>query len=434
MPRTKESTRLSSRTAREELPARHVPYWLVLEKGRAIGYRKGIKGGTWHARYHNAAGVPPTLFKTLGAADDHSDADGVMVLNYSQAQAAARKWFETAYHQATGERVRSGGYTLADAIEDYIADRKRAGAKTADRMAYDFNARVIPILGTIPLDRLTRKRLELWMDEVASSPARYRGKEAPAPSTPDEIRARKATTNRLWKNLKAALNLAHRTRRVQTNEAWKELKEFKGTHSARVRFLTPAEQVRLVEACPSADFRRLVQAGLFTGARESELARLKAKDFHPASGTLFIEFSKSGKQRHITLTDEAVAFFNELVAGADSEKLLFQRGTYDRKQKDPNGTWSRAELSRTMAETCRAAKLEPMVFHELRHTYASGLVNRGVPLIFVAQQLGHRDTSMVEMHYGHLCPSAKAEAVRKLAPVLGIFQPTSTEVSFLAER
>lgn len=65
MPRTKESTRLSSRTAREELPARHVPYWLVLEKGRAIGYRKGIKGGTWHARYHNAAGVPPTLFKTL---------------------------------------------------------------------------------------------------------------------------------------------------------------------------------------------------------------------------------------------------------------------------------------------------------------------------------------------------------------------------------
>ncbi len=358
-----------------------------------------------------------------------------MVLSFSQAQAAARKWFETAYHQATGDRVRSGGYTVADAVADYLADRKRNGAKTADRMAYDFNAWVIPNLGTLPLDRLTRKRLERWMDEMAAAPTRLRGgKTAPPPSTPDEIRARRASTNRLWKNLKAALNLAWKERRVATNEAWKDLREFRGTQTSRVRFLTPAEQVRLVNACPSPDFRRLVQAGLLTGARESELARLRARDFHPVSGTLFIEFSKSGKQRHITLTDEAIAFFSELVAGADPDKLLFQRETYDRKQKDPKGTWSRAELSHTMAETCKAAKLEPMVFHELRHTYASGLVNRGVPLIFVAQQLGHRDTSMVEMHYGHLCPSAKAEAVRKLAPVLGIFQPTRTAIPERDER
>ena len=191
--------------------------------------------------------MPPTIYQTLGAADDTSDPDGRMVLSFAQAQAAARKWFETAYHQATGERVKTGAYTVADAVEDYIADRKRNLAKTANRMAYDFNARVIPTLGAIPLERLTRKRLELWMDEVASAPARYRGKEAPPPTTPDKIRARRATTNRLWKNLKAALNLAYRERRVQTNEAWKELKELKGTQSSRVRFLTKARE-RLPDA------------------------------------------------------------------------------------------------------------------------------------------------------------------------------------------
>ena len=53
-----------------------------------------------------------------------------------------------------------------------------------------------------------------------------------------------------------------------------------------------------------------------------------------------------------------------------------------------------------MADICKAANLEPLVFHELRHTYASGLVNRGVSLVFVAQQLGHRNTTMVEMHSG----------------------------------
>jgi len=425
MPRTKEDARLSSRTSRSDPPSRHEPFWLVLEKGRALRYRKGSKGGTWYARYYNAAGDPKTLVQALGAADDVSDADGAMVLSFSQARAAARKWFETAYHQATGDRVRSGGYTVADAVADYLADRKRNRAKTADRMAYEFNAWVLPNLGTLPLDRLTRKRLERWMDEMAAAPTRLRGgKTAPPPSAPDEIRARRPSTNRLWKNLKAALNLAWKERRVATNEAWKDLREFRGTQTSRVRFLTPAEQVRLVNACPSPDFRRLVQAGLLTGARESELARLVAKDFDPVNGSLFIEFSKADKSRHITLTEEGVAFFRDLVAGLEPDAPLFRRETYDRKQKNPSGAWSRAELSRTMAETCKVAKLEPLVFHELRHTYASGLVNRGVPLIFVAQQLGHRDTSMVEMHYGHLCPTAKAEAVRKLAPVLGIFRPT----------
>ncbi|NTV73497.1 MAG: tyrosine-type recombinase/integrase [Holophaga sp.] len=57
------------------------------------------------------------------------------------------------------------------------------------------------------------------------------------------------------------------------------------------------------------------------------------------------------------------------------------------------------------------AGLEPLTFHELRHTYASALINRGVPLVFVAQQLGHADTRMVEEHYGHLCETAKRDAI-----------------------
>ena len=69
------------------------------------------------------------------------------------------------------------------------------------------------------------------------------------------------------------------------------------------------------------------------------------------------------------------------------------------------------------------AKIEAMGFHELRHTYASGLVNKGVPLAYVAAQLGHTDTTMVEKYYGHLCPSALADSIRKLAPVLKISKP-----------
>ena len=73
-----------------------------------------------------------------------------------------------------------------------------------------------------------------------------------------------------------------------------------------------------------------------------------------------------------------------------------------------------------MAAACAAAGLDPVTFHELRHSYASMLVNKGVPLAYVAAQLGHSDTRMVEKHYGHLAPSDLAKSIRKLVPTLGI--------------
>ena len=97
MTRSKSSGDLGTRKDRAELPARKEPYWLVLEQGRALGYAKGAKGGTWIARYYDPAARPVRAKKALGAADDVSDADGKMVLSWKQAQDAAREWFKTAY-------------------------------------------------------------------------------------------------------------------------------------------------------------------------------------------------------------------------------------------------------------------------------------------------------------------------------------------------
>ncbi len=422
MARTKNDAALNSRSSRAKLTKRHAPYWLVLEKGRALGYRKGENGGIWFARYSDPMAMPPRMQERLGPADDFSDPDGKMVLSFAQAQDAAREWFKVAFHEATGERVRTGPYTVADVIEDYLVDRKRHEAKTAERMKWDFDARVLPVLGDLQAEKLTKKRVETWMEDLAASPARHRGKEGKVPKTADEKRARMASANRIWKNLRAALNLAVRERKIPSDAGWREVKSFSGTHAPRIRFLSVTEQQRLVNAAPSEDFRRLLQAGLFTGAREGELTRLKARDFLDDNGSIFIEKSKSGRPRYITLTAEGVTFFREVVAGLSAEDPVFPRRTYERKQKSATGIWSRAELCRMMAEVCEAAELDALVFHELRHTYASGMVNQGMPLVFVAQQLGHRDTRMVEAHYGHLCQTAKAEAVRRLAPVLGIHQ------------
>ena len=44
----------------------------------------------------------------------------------------------------------------------------------------------------------------------------------------------------------------------------------------------------------------------------------------------------------------------------------------------------------------------------------------GMPLMVVAKNLGHKDTRMVEMHYGHMAPSFVVDAVRKHAPKFGL--------------
>ena len=54
-------------------------------------------------------------------------------------------------------------------------------------------------------------------------------------------------------------------------------------------------------------------AALQTGARYGELCRLNVSDFNIDAGTVAIRMSKSGKSRHVVLTDEGVSFFAQLL-------------------------------------------------------------------------------------------------------------------------
>lgn len=98
MARIKLDMQLKDRTARAKLKPQKEPFWMVLEKGRSLGYRKGKKGGEWFAWCYDLLMKPSKVYHALGSADDHADPDGTMVLSFAQAQAAARAWFPVAYH------------------------------------------------------------------------------------------------------------------------------------------------------------------------------------------------------------------------------------------------------------------------------------------------------------------------------------------------
>jgi integrase len=448
MTRTLRDGNLGSRSGRAALKSSPAnPYWLVVAPNQAIGYHKPRKGaGTWRARLY----LPESRsfkMKALGTADDFRDADGATILDFRQAQDAADAWFKDCASEAArvagGEPAHVGPFTVTDALKAYFEDGKRRGMKGLKRDEARAALWIYPQLGELEVAKLTRRRLETWLAEMADSPRRIRARKAPAkprnfktpkapkpaplppapPATDDEKRARRDSANRVLTILKAALNHALDRRMVTcTGEAWREAKPYRGTTKARVRFLSVEDQVRLVNACP-ADFRRLVKGALYTGGRYGELARATVQDFDPTGGTLFLigKGTGEGKPRRVVLTDEGQAFFQELTAGRPAGELVFQRDKVTRRKLEGVGTsWAHGDQSRFMAEACTAATLDPLGFHELRHSYASMLVNAGCPLAYVAAQLGHTDTRMVEKHYGHLAPTALAESVRALMPKLGL--------------
>jgi integrase len=377
--------------------------------------------------------------KRLGNADDLLDADGLTILNFADAQRLAEVWFtkwnQAAHQEATGEVFSAGPYTVSHAMDDYLADAERRSVKGLAIMKLSINAHIRPELGDVPLSRLTRPRLEKWLGDLAGKPRRRTGKvrekvsHLAGPVTEDEKRARKDSANRVLTNLKAGLNLAVKAQRYSGSTPWRDVPSFKGVSSARVRFLTIQEQRRLVNAALEG-FKQLIQAALYTGCRYGELCRLRVRDFNATAKTVFIEQSKSGKPRHVALAEEGAAWFMEQAAGRSAgDSLLIKpnaKGKARKYQEDPLA-WGPHDQKKLMVETCRKAEIEALGFHELRHTYASGLVNAGVPLAYVAAQLGHVDTSMVEKHYGHLSPSALAESIRKLSPKLRISKPKVKE-------
>ena len=433
MPRKVRDSNLETRTARSRLPVAHKPYFRLIEPGLHLGYRKLPSGpGTWVARRYRGNGKYAvenlrTQDGQIALADDYDDADGVRILTFAQAQRAAK-----------GPRAArtAGGLTVADVIADYLNYLRKDGRSPhaiddAERRAA---AHILPSIGSVKVDGLTPDRLRIWRDEIATAAPRLRTRPGSEqnyrerPKDEDGRRARRATANRTWTVLRAALNHAFDDGKIESS-AWRKVKPFKGVEKARVRYLTIAEAMHLIEAC-DVGFRPMLQAALYTGARYGQLAELTVADFNPDVGTVRLRTRKgngSEKVYYCHLTDEGKRFFLQACAGSGNADLIFT--------KLDASAWGPSDQKRRMEEASARAKISPPAnFHVTRHTWASHAVMNGMPLLVVAKNLGHSDTRMVEKHYGHLAPSYVADQTRDRAPRFGFHPNTNVAVLEKAER
>jgi site-specific recombinase XerD len=406
LPRKARDERLDTRTARLKLKPRAEPYWRSIQEGRAVGYRRlaGGKAGNWIARHYSPS--EGRRYQALGTADDLMDADGHSTLTFAQAQAKAHEWFNRIERHA-GRAVQR--LTVAEAVENYMADYLARGGKSERDTRRAINAHILPRLGPQHLDALTHAKIRAWHHALAEAPARLRTSVNATKANvreadgADARRARRSTANRVLTILKAALTHAYREGHVASDDAWRRVRPFQRVEAPRVRYLSDDEARRLVNACPE-DLRRLASAALHTGGRYGELAALRVGDFDADGRVLHLRDPKV-KRRAVYLGAPACDFFTLLTAGRPASALMLTR-------EDGRG-WGKSHQFRPLREASAAARISPAVSsHVLRHTFASRLAMRGVPMSVIAEAIGDTEATCAK-HYAHLAPGYVADTIRQ---------------------
>lgn len=256
---------------------------------------------------------------------------------------------------------------------------------------------LLPRFGNLHLDRIQRKDIQQLLVERKAAGA--------APSS----------INRLLILMSYIFNLAIKweIHAVKVNPCVNVplLQE----NNKRERYLTIEETQRLYEAVCRSDnkmLRFIVPMLILTGARKREVLDAKWSDFDMQRRIWRIPMSKSGKTRHVPISDGVVAILNQIpryecewaFANPDTEKPF----------QSFHGSWNTARNS---------VGLTDVRVHDLRHSFASMLVNSGRTLYEVQKILGHAQIKTTQ-RYAHLSQGTLLDATNAVNSAVGhVFMP-----------
>jgi integrase len=248
-------------------------------------------------------------------------------------------------------------------------------------------------LGSQRLIDISTDAIRQALDAFAQGKARRAGKRTVTGCVVVETARQRApaTVNRRKACLSAVLKFANQRGYLNDNPARRIAA--RPEHNRRERFLSPEERRQLLDACRSAPWPRLYLFALLaltTGCRRGELEGLDWQDIDFPRRTFRLRRTKNGDARIVPFPTVAA---EELLKFREREGLVFE----GRAIETP---WRRA---------LKAAGIENLRIHDLRHDAASSLINAGTDLYTVGQILGHR-SMQTTARYAHLA-IAKKQAV-----------------------
>jgi integrase len=304
-----------------------------------------------------------------------------------------------------GEFIGKEGDTASTTYRAWLnANRPKSAATTLQRLETQFGAWYPSRLTDI-----TVEKIEAWRT--------------------DRLTAGRSTTTVLRDvmTLSGVLSRAVRQRKLAENPV-RHVEKPRLDRAPKVRYLDDAEEKRLREALEArdAEMRAARESGnewrkarkhdakpaldygdhltpavllsMNTGLRQGELVAIKWAniDFKGAQLTVEGSTSKSQQTRHIPLNSEAVSTLKRW-----------------RRQSDGDRVFPISRLKTSWAALLERAHITGFRWHDLRHHFASRLVQQAVPLNTVRELLGHGSLAMT-LRYAHLAPDQKVNAVAKL--------------------
>jgi integrase len=366
-----QQIKLDSKAARLKLPVRRKPYTNRIAPGVRLCYRRNEGPfGSW-----SVLGGGGVWLKKIGIADDVDPADGVNVLDFWQASERAR--------DLAGAKDADGGgkpTTVGEALNAYAADLRARGGDpyNADRVLVHLPKTLL----SKTVMALNARELRRWRDGLLA--------KGLAPST----------VGRTCKMAKAALTAAaDQDKRITNRDTWKiGLAGLDDANRTRDDVILPDATVhRIVAAAPAEgpEFALLVEIAAVTGARPSQIRRLRVADVQAdrADPRLMMPTSAKGRRKVVTrrpvpIPASLALRLRQIGAGRSAHAPLLL--------KADGNAWGRSDHLRPFQHTVARVRLDPseVTIYALRHSSIVRALLGGVPARVVA---ANHDTSVVQL-------------------------------------
>lgn len=276
--------------------------------------------------------------------------------------------------------VKAGGSGSDKKLSELLSDVYRvAWAKTrAGHTAVQNATACIKALGDVAVSQVSTAAIdaavEMWTRE----------------------RAAPGTINRRLSALSKMLRYAHETGHINNMPILHRQRETQG----RIRYLSKREEEEAIAYFKMIGHEAIADltiVAIDTGMRRGELLRLSDEDID--DNTIRVWQTKNGRPRSVPMTGRVCA----IVKSRAGQPRVFHELNEDTVRR----VWDRFRAHMGMYDD------RGFVFHALRHTFVSRLVQRGVNLRIVAALAGHT-TITTTMRYAHLAPENLVDAIKLL--------------------
>jgi integrase len=274
--------------------------------------------------------------------------------------------------------------TMDDFFAQHYYPNSLATKKRPREDLLNYQKHIAPIFGNVPLNMISSRKTMEWRNSQI------------------EKSLKKSTINKHIDLLMNIIKMAYIWGFVsETLHLTLEIRKFRvGNYTQK--FLNQDEILRLLNGCKQSPHPYLylaIKILLLTGARVGELRNARWSDIDEQKRIWIVPMSKSGRSREIFLSTESLDTFAEV----RRKSIRLQTSNL------PDGYVFTNPRTRTKYDSFYAAwykvvrseGLEDVRIHDLRHTYASILINNEVSIYEVQRLLGHSNVTMTQ-RYAHL--------------------------------